>query len=568
MSQTIQRATNVSRGALAAILALSLAGVSERSVLAQETPGVFGEVIDVRVVNVEVVVTDKDGIRVTGLAPEDFRLTVDGEAVPVDFFTEVRGGDAVLVEAGPGAAPVPGLPALAPGERVGTSYLVFVDDFFSIARDRDQVLEGLVDQLSMLAPEDRMAIVAYDGRGLTMLSSWSGSQRVLEKALKEAMRRPALGLQRLAERRNHDLTTTDVRRGRASLGFSQSFRLSVEERVYADQLAAQVGGAVGAAAATLRGFASPPGRKVLLLLSGGWPYSPAAYAVDDLTRALSGDEARGGAGLFAPLTDTANLLGYTVYPVDVPGLGNDFGADVNEGGRLATGLGEDRFADSSVAGSRERERDVQQALHYVAGETGGTALINARRLEALPQVVTDTRSYYWIGFSPTRRRDDGAHDIRVEVGRPGFKVRSREGFRDLSRAAENDMAVESALLFGDAPTTGALGVTLGEIVPAGRKQVEVPITLNVPLDLMTLVPVDGGWATAFELRVAALDDQRRRSDIPRIPVELKFKQRPPAGSVVPYQTRLKLRRERQTVVVSVLDPVGGASLTGRLEISP
>ena len=79
---------------------------------------VFGETIDVRVVNVEVVVTDKDGVRVTGLKPADFRLLVEGKEVPIDYFTEVRGGDAVAATAGEEAA-IPGLPALAPGERVG-----------------------------------------------------------------------------------------------------------------------------------------------------------------------------------------------------------------------------------------------------------------------------------------------------------------------------------------------------------------------------------------------------------------------------------------------------------------
>src|SRR5579864_1876227 len=46
-------------------------------------PGpLFGETIEVRVVNVEAVVTDKKGNRVPDLKPEDFRLKVDGK--PID----------------------------------------------------------------------------------------------------------------------------------------------------------------------------------------------------------------------------------------------------------------------------------------------------------------------------------------------------------------------------------------------------------------------------------------------------------------------------------------------------
>src|SRR6187551_1641212 len=79
-----------------------------------EPESAFGEQIDVRVVNVEVVVTDKQGNRVTGLGPGDFRLRVDGKEAPIQYFTEVRGGQAIAPEeAGSGqSAGVAGLPAL------------------------------------------------------------------------------------------------------------------------------------------------------------------------------------------------------------------------------------------------------------------------------------------------------------------------------------------------------------------------------------------------------------------------------------------------------------------------
>ena len=67
---------------------------------------------------------------------DDFLLKVDGEQLPIQYFTEVRGGDAIE---GPADEPViPGVPQLAPGTPVGTSYLVFIDDFYPLQREGDR----------------------------------------------------------------------------------------------------------------------------------------------------------------------------------------------------------------------------------------------------------------------------------------------------------------------------------------------------------------------------------------------------------------------------------------------
>ena len=49
----------------------------------------FGEEIDVRVVNQEVVVQDGDGNRIEELGAEDSRVLVDGEEVRIEYFTDV-----------------------------------------------------------------------------------------------------------------------------------------------------------------------------------------------------------------------------------------------------------------------------------------------------------------------------------------------------------------------------------------------------------------------------------------------------------------------------------------------
>lgn len=523
-------------------------------------PGVFGEVIDVRVINIEVTVTDKQGTPILGLGAEDFELVVDEEAVPVDYFSEIRGGVALEAK-GEG---MPGVPSLAPGEFVGTSYLVFIDEFFGLKTDRNTVLRSLKEDLAYLRPEDRLAIVAYDGRDLEMLSSWSQSQRALERVLTDAMIRPAKGLHRITERKRFDFDTfeeLEVLLGDAldeTRSSPFNTQLNPEERAYVQLVTEQVNRSVAAAAATLRSFAKPPGRKVMILLSGGWPFIPADYLVSDASRILFERGGAYGPNLYNRLVETANLLGYTLYPVDMPGLGS-VGIDAETAEAPQPG---EIFSPSLL-----REQEVQSTLTYLAKETGGRALINARRIGALETVSGDIQSYYWLGFSPTRERDDQSHDVQVRLKNPDFIARARGSFLDSSRQTEVSMAVESTLLFGNAAAAGSLTVEVGRAVKSGRKRMEVPIKVAVPLSQVTVLPVADQFGAQLELRVAVQDDKGQQAPIPVIPLNMTFPTMPPEDALGTYETTLFLRNKDHEAVVAIHDPASGRIFTTGFDIS-
>jgi VWFA-related protein len=526
---------------------------------AQQLPGpLFGETIEVRVVNVEAVVTDKKGNRVPDLKPEDFRLKVDGKPIKIDFFNEVRGGQAIAPE--PGTAPtIPGLPDLAPGSPVGTSYLVFIDDFFSVGPRRDEVLRSLKDDLSRLGPEDRMALVAFDGKHVNLLSSWSRSARELGLVLEREIGSPAHGLERLAELRNFRATERRFTNFdpvvQARGGFSHS-QLTIEERAYVSELTWQLQRAVAAATSTLRGFASPPGRKVMLLLSGGWPFSPADYAVDDINRPILERDVPQGDVILRPLVETANRLGYTLYPVDVPGIETEVTNAAESAPRPP----------ASHFGLREQEHEG--TLTYLAKETGGKALLNALRIASLEHVEADTRSYYWLGFTPNWEGNDKRHTIQLEMLRPGLNVRTRDSFLDRSRKAEVSMMVESAMMFGKPPGSPSMPVALGKPVRKGRHEMEVPVTLAIPTDAFTSVPVNGKYASEVELRVAAQDERGNSSDIPVVPLQLSSDKAPARGTFVRFQTKVTLRRAKQHVVFAIFDPLSNKITTAEVDVKP
>ncbi len=517
-------------------------------------PPVFGEQIEVRVVNVEVVVTDKDGNRVTGLQPSDFRLRIDGKDAPVEFFTEVVGREAV---ASPGGeAPPAAGPNVTPGEAVGTYYLVFVDDYFAQKPQRNKVLEMIRGQLARLGPDDRMSLVAFDGGRLDMLSNWSNSTRDLSRAIGDAMVRPTRGPQReteLVQMLNTEAfeqsSQDDSIGGRQSAGPGSPFAgrvvnpgLSLLEKSYGQTLVRQLEAEVSAAVSAMRATSGVPGRKVLLLLSGGWPFSVQSYLRGGADTTMSRELPEGEA-IYRPLTSTANLLGYTIYPVDVPGV------------QAASGNSSARF----------REQEVEGMITFLAKETGGRPLLNALSAQALEIAEEDTRSYYWLGFTPSWERNDKTHKVDVDVKRPGLTVRSRNSFLDMSKQAAVTMMVESALLFGNVPDAIQMPVKLGALVDR-KGSTEIPLTLALPVAAFTSVPVDGKYHAKLELRVAATDDQGNRSAVQVIPLELSSDKEPKAGGYVKYETKVTVKGKPRHLVLALYDTLSGKIATSEVDV--
>jgi hypothetical protein len=154
----------------------------------------------------------------------------------------------------------------------------------------------------------------------------------------------------------------------------------------------------------------------MLLFSGGWP------------------------GGFEPqIVEAANLLGYSLYPVDVSGLeASAVPLDASTVG-LAR---EDANANYGFITS-SFERRIHYGFEALARETGGKASINGLRETALERTLDDTEAYYWLGFSPTWNADGKKHDIRLEVRNSGLKVRARRSYSDLSLRAQKALEEQS-----------------------------------------------------------------------------------------------------------------------------
>lgn len=237
--------------------------------------------------------------------------------------------------------------------------------------------------------------------------------------------------------------------------------------------------------------------------------------------------------LLDELVDTANLLGYTVYPMDQQTTGPN-----------------------SMLWSNFR---------YMARDTGGKAFMAGSNVKALNKVAFDTSNYYWLGFVPEYQRDDRAHDVRVEVREPRLRARYRRGYLDLSRRVEADMDTLQELLFPSDVEAGGgpLLVEVGDAVATERHTMAVPVDVHIPVGKFPAAPYDGAFRQRLEVRFVAVDRFRRRLEIPAVSLSLGGGHEPAADEVVVYRASLAIPRRPHELVVTVHDFVTRLTARGR-----
>ena len=528
--------------ALGVLLCLGwpLAAASQPPDQAPPADLLFGEEIDVRVVNLEVVVEDRSGDRVQGLEADDFRIFVDDLEIDVDYFTEIL--ENRVVESRGGEAP----PAIGDGESVPTNYLLFVDDDHTHVTFRKPVIRGFARQLANLGLRDQVAVVVQSRRRLKVLSPFTTDRRETRAALEKIERGRSFGgvlysprmidQGRLGNLRDggrppgaqieEDLTSVA-----ADLPFASMNLPEAVSEARAESLARDLEFSVTAVSTTMRALDVPQGRKVLLLVAGDWPlglFRPGGQGIG----------LRPDWDILGGMVDTANVLGYTIYPVD-----------------------------------QQKSPSLWrwQNLRKVAAGTGGKAFMAGANLRALGRASEDVANYYWLGFIPEYRRDDGLHEVRVEVRRPDLRVRSRDGYVDLSRRAEADMETQGRLLFPDETRTRGepvLRVEIGAPEPTGqfRRKMLVPVTVQIPVGYFPVFPFEDRFLARLELRFAVVDRNGQQARIPVIPLSLAGRTQPAPDAIVPYDTVLTLRRRPHDLLVSVHDPVSRQTVSVRTQI--
>jgi VWFA-related protein len=476
-----------------------------------------GETISVRVVNLEVEVTDAAGKPVRGLHSSDFKLRIDGKDVPIDFFSEIRDAKTVADESESAAS------TQAPGTPVGRSILLVIDDYFAIKPRRDAALDAFVAGLPLLGPEDRVAVVALEHEGVELLLPWSHDWTAVATAINRLKLRYADGVQVLAQSRSLQgdvdlvqLIPQDTEIGQFAIDPGKVetgtlvTRVSPEARSRAHESADQ-------AAGVLRAFPPVAGRRLLLLMSGGWALA-------------SGGE------FYRPLQNVANQLGYTLLPIDV--------------------------AVSDI--------DSLLAFDNLAAPTGGRAESGSTR-NWFPNLLADASSYYFLGFTPSWPQGGAPHPTEVTMRRPDLRAQLRKSVADVSPHELISRRAEAALLFPQLttadPTKPTMKAELGKPQVIGAL-VNLPVLITLPIAALQVSDLGGTYQADAPLAGVTIDSHGQRAKLHPSLLRFNLPSLPPAEGIARFRTTLQLRRIKQRLVLAVPDARTGEVMTVEIAFNP
>lgn len=396
--------------------ALTLLALTAARALVGQPHG-FGETVEVELVLVDALVTDRAGRPILDLAREEFQLFEDGEPVAIGQFSpptaNLGGTSAATAEAPSAPGPSPPSARRAEAERL----VIFLDQLHLKPTSRVSSLQQLYTVLdARLNEETEVMVASFDGTAQVVLPPTRDRKRLLKVLTEQARYGSQALVLEVGERQIlHTLEQAlEVEIGVQRLGCDMEQACTSVGHL-ARSYAQQVYGRVEQTALALREFtaslAAYPGRKTLLYVSDGFPLVAGQEAYDVLISWCDGSVGLQGpdphddfleCGI-APIFSTSARL--ELQSFDTAERWNQEAAEANSHRVTfytlqALGLTAPRASDvdevrTTLAIETAARFNNQDPLFAMAEETGGRAILNAvhlhipfRNLTLLPEGET------------------------------------------------------------------------------------------------------------------------------------------------------------------------------------
>lgn len=466
------------KSSLALILSLSLLMAASGQPPPVQQQGEVDESDVVRIstnlVQVDAVVTDKDGKQITDLGPEEIEVFEDDRPQQITNFSYISTQHAASPQPIASISPKPSsnaVSSVAPPpvrlkpEQVRRTIALVVDDlgmsFESTAFVR-RALKNFVDQ--QMQPDDLVAVIRASA-GVGALQQFTSDKRQLYAAI-ERVRWYPLGRGGVAAFAPLEKDDMQIHTNNPNPQIAEKARRAQEEREEADEERSQsreelfAVGTLGAVSFVVRSLGDLPGRKSILLFSDGFRlFAKNKTRIRDNSTDGSqpGIKGEGNSAIensrilesLRRLTDQANRASVVIYTMDARGL-----QTLSLNAADSTTDYSPAQLEQQLFDRRQEYFDTQGGLEYLARLTGGFSIRDSNDFnKGIRRVLEDQSGYYLIGYRPEESTFDKTtgrrkfHKIVVKVKRPGVRVRSRSGFfgitdaeaRPLRRAADDNL---------------------------------------------------------------------------------------------------------------------------------
>jgi VWFA-related protein len=503
----------------------------------------FSEVIEVRVTNVDVIVTGRDGKPVTGLKKEDFELYENGVKKEISNFLELRGGPAAAL------TPVASQPDIAPAAQdiQRRDITIFIDSSAIHPFKRNEILghvQTFVDR--NVRPGDTVSIASWSN-GLKIDLEPTSDRSAVAAVVKRLAGQSEIGKPARAKEEFYGRIGALMRSTRQVgevVELPPWSSAIAEARLLAMTLSHELNQRIEAVKSVVAWRRGVDGRKILVLVTSEFDQYPAyeEFAhldtirdrfADSTTMAIAEAREFEFRSLVTDITSVANSAGVTVYPIDAAG---------KEAG----------MADKSVNANRisVATAPMTPTLRAIAADTGGIAITGSDNWKlAFDTISNDLDTYYSLGYRSEGERKDQMKNIEVRLKNKKFAVRTRRAVIERSIGSEMQDAVASNLFRTASNNDLAIRAAAGAANAAGETVV-VPLTITIPIEKLTLVPEGTDLTGRFALYAAFLRNDGAVSKVAQQPQSFRF----PADSLKRRKdltVKLDVTADSQTNGVSI-----------------
>ncbi|HEV8427193.1 MAG TPA: VWA domain-containing protein [Pyrinomonadaceae bacterium] len=377
--------------------------------------------ITTNLVQVDAVITDKNGKPITDLKPDELQLSEDNRARKITHFSYIA-GDTSTSKPVVRDNRVHGVPPdqLRP-EDVRRTIALVVDDLglsFPSTHFVRHALKQFVDQ--QMQTGDLVAIIRTSG-GIGALQQFTSDRRQLYAAIEHIRWYPG-------GRAGVGAFAPIGPSGRGTFGAEVDAKNKELEEFRSDLFSV---GTLGAISYVVRGLRDLPGRKSILLISDGFKIMDR----QPLSRTSSNDRTLQRLQQLIDETSRSSVVIHTINATGLQALSSIRAEDSMTDANNSSGA---RTADQVEQALRDRGNDafdLQTGLDYLADETGGISIRNSNDLAGGIKRIIDEKGYYLIGYRPDQTTFDPRtgrrtfHHLSLKVLRAGkFNVRMRNGF--------------------------------------------------------------------------------------------------------------------------------------------